>query len=246
MTSSSDQRNPVEALAEEFLDRKRRGETPTVHEYVERYPDLAEEIRDLFPALLMMEDLGEDSGGTTGSLAGDSATAVGARLQKLGDYRILREIGRGGMGVVYEAEQESLGRRVALKILSAGALSDPQQVRRFEREARAAAKLHHTNIVPVFGVGQQDGNHYYVMQFIAGLGLDAVLEDLRRLRRAQSEAGPAPPSRAAAGGGTRGPSAAEVARSLIAGRFHAAGPPPDGQPTEPLDTDAAAPPSPGP
>ena len=190
MTTSSDERNPVEALAEEFLDRKRRGETPSLREYVEKYPDLADDIRDLFPALLMMEDLGEDSGGTTGSLAGDGNVAVASsiRLQKLGDYRILREVGRGGMGVVYEAEQESLGRRVALKVLAAGALVDTNQVRRFEREARAAARLHHTNIVPVFGVGQQDGHHYYVMQFIAGLGLDLVLQDLRRLR--QSKGGP--------------------------------------------------------
>ena len=111
--------------------------------------------------------------------------AIGERL---GDYRILREIGRGGMGMVYEAEQESLGRRVALKVLSAGALLDPKQVRRFEREAKAAARLHHTNIVPVFGVGQQDGHHYFVMQFIAGVGLDVVLDDLRRLRQGKSEA----------------------------------------------------------
>ena len=121
MTSSSDQRNPVELLAEEFLDRKRRGERPTLQEYLDRHAELAEEIRDLFPALLMIEDLGEGSGGTTGTAAADGVD-VGTRLQQLGDYRILREIGRGGMGVVYEAEQESLGRRVALKVLSAGAL----------------------------------------------------------------------------------------------------------------------------
>src|SRR5262245_2137872 len=195
MKTSSGERNPVELLAEEFLERKRRGERPTLQEYLERHPDLAEEIRDLFPALLMMEDLGESSGGTTGSRAADGA-AVGVRLRRLGDYRILREIGRGGMGVVYEAEQESLGRRVALKVLTALALQNPAQVRRFEREARAAARLHHTNIVPVFGVGQQDGHHYFVMQFIAGMGLDVVLDDLRRLRE-KPAANPAAGRRAA-------------------------------------------------
>ena len=81
MTTSSDARNPVEALAEQFLDRKRRGEQPTLREYVARYPELADDIRDLFPALLMMEDLGESSGGTTGALAADTGAAVGARLQ---------------------------------------------------------------------------------------------------------------------------------------------------------------------
>ena len=234
MSTSSDARNPVEALAEEFLDRKRRGEHPTLREYVERHPELAGEIRDLFPALLMMEDLGEDSGGTTGSLAADNGAALGTRLKRLGDYRLLREIGRGGMGVVYEAEQESLGRRVALKVLSAGLLVDPKQVRRFEREAKAAARLHHTNIVPVFGVGRQDGHHYFVMQFIAGLGLDVVLDDLRRLRRAKADPGPAAKP-APAANRVAGLTGVDVARSLISGRFDADGPPADGSVTEPLD-----------
>ena len=235
MSTSSDARNPVEALAEEFLDRKRRGEQPTLREYVERYPELADDIRDLFPALLMMEDLGESSGATTGSLAADNGAAVGVRLQRLGDYRILREIGRGGMGVVYEAEQESLGRRVALKVLSASSLLDPKQVRRFEREAKAAAKLHHTNIVPVFGVGRQEGHHYFVMQFIAGVGLDVVLEDLRRLRGGKSEVRPAAEASRAAG-----LTAADVARSLLIGRFAADAPPLDGSVTEPCDDAASA------
>src|SRR5262249_26711095 len=240
MSVSSGERNPVELLAEEFLDRQRRGERPTLQEYLDRHPELAGEIRDLFPALLMMEDLGESSGATTGSLAADNGMAVMTRLERLGDYRILREIGRGGMGVVYEAEQESLGRRVALKVLSVGALLDPKQVRRFEREAKAAARLHHTNIVPGFGVGQPDGPHYFVMQFIAGLGLDAVLDDLRRLRRAKSEAGPAPARRVGA------PSAAEVARSLITGRFAAEAPAGDGSVTEPFDDAAPMAPANGP
>ena len=84
METSSGERNPVELLAEDFLDRKRRGERPTLREYVERHPELAGEIRDLFPALLMMEDLGDESGGTTGSLAGGAPAAVGARLERLG------------------------------------------------------------------------------------------------------------------------------------------------------------------
>jgi serine/threonine protein kinase len=181
MTSSpsSNDRNPVEALAEEFLDRKRRGERPTLDDYCQRFPALAEEIRDLFPLLLRMEDLGADSNGAT---TGGEAAVGTAPLERLGDFRILREVGRGGMGVVYEAEQESLGRRVALKVLSGPALADKKQVLRFEREARAAARLHHTNIVPVFGVGHDDSRHYYVMQFIPGMGLDVVLEELRRLR----------------------------------------------------------------
>ena len=240
MTISSDARNPVELLAEEFLDRKRRGEQPTLREYLDRHPELAAEIRDLFPALLMMEDLGESSGGTTGSLAADGAVA-GVRLQRLGDYRILREIGRGGMGVVYEAEQESLGRRVALKVLSAGSLLDPKQVRRFERESKAAARLHHTNIVPVFGVGRQDGHHYFVMQFIAGVGLDVVLDDLRRLRQAKSEARPAVVP-ASVSSRIAGLSADAVARSLMTGRFAADAPPANGSVTEPFDPAANGPP----
>jgi WD40 repeat protein/serine/threonine protein kinase len=247
MSISSDQRNPVELLAEEFLARKRRGEEPTLREYLERHPDLAGEIRELFPALLMMEDLGDSSGATTGSLAAEDGIVSGARLERLGDYRILREIGRGGMGVVYQAEQESLGRRVALKVLSAGSLLDPKQVRRFDREAKAAARLHHTNIVPVFGVGHQDGHHYFVMQFISGLGLDLVLEDLRQLRRAKVSSSRveaiAPQAQAQGEPSLRpvapcqsGLTAAGVARSLLTGGFASAGPIPLGETvTDPID-----------
>ena len=92
-------------------------------------------------------------------------SAVGTRL---GDYRIVRMIGRGGMGIVYEAEQVSLRRRVALKVLPFAAALDPQQLQRFQIEAQAAAQLHHTNIVPVYSVGCERGVHYYAMQFIEG------------------------------------------------------------------------------
>lgn len=221
MNTLDEERNPVEVLAEEFAERRRRGEHPTLREYCERHPELAEEIRDLFPALVMIEDLDGSSGVTTGSTGGAEPTSPSPRVEQLGDYRILREIGRGGMGVVYQAEQESLGRRVALKVLASQAVSDPRQVRRFEREARAAARLNHTNIVPVFGVGNQDGRHYYVMQYISGLGLDLVIEEVKRLRPGPATvAGPRPAQpdpavREAAPGVT----AAEVARSLVTGQF---------------------------
>jgi hypothetical protein len=146
----------VEALAEEFLGRKRRGERPTVAEYLARYPHLAEEIRDVFPVLGLVEDFKPGSGDATGSIAGAEIPGLERPLERLGDYRVLRVVGRGGMGVVYEAEQESLGRRVALKIMAGHRLSDPTQLARFAREAKAAARLHHTNIVPVFGVGEAE------------------------------------------------------------------------------------------
>src|SRR5204862_1272291 len=124
----------------------------------------ADEIRDLFPALVFMEDVRP----ATKDAAGDSISTAAPRqgLERLGDYRLLREVGHGGMGVVYEAEQESLGRHVALKVLLTHSLLDPKQLQRFHREARAAARLHHTNIVPVYGVGEHDGFHYYIMQLI--------------------------------------------------------------------------------
>ncbi len=95
----------------------------------------------------------------------------------LGDCRILREVGRGGMGVVYEAEQKSLGRRVAVKVLTAPALLGPHHARRFLRKAQTMAQLHHTNIVPVFEVGEHEGLPFYVMQFIDGCGLDEMIAE---------------------------------------------------------------------
>jgi serine/threonine protein kinase/WD40 repeat protein len=207
MSDSSADRNPVERLAEEFAQRHRRGERPTLTEYVGRYPDLAGEIRELFPALLTLEQFKPDAGEATGP----HAAAANKQPQRLGDYRILREVGRGGMGVVYEAEQLSLGRHVALKVLPPQALLNPTYLERFRREAKAAAKLHHTNIVPVYGVGEHNGTHFYAMQFIQGEGLNKVLSDLRRLRHLEHATEPALPPPAF-------PSES-IARSLLGGRF---------------------------
>jgi serine/threonine protein kinase/Flp pilus assembly protein TadD len=176
-SDSSERGVRLNQVLEEIADRYRRGERPGMQVFLDNHPDLAGDIRELFSVVAEMEHVNEvcqeeDQPGQAGPLP--------AR-QQFGDYRILREVGRGGMGVVYEAEQESLGRHVALKVLPGNALLEPRQVQRFQREARAAARLHHTNIVPVFGVGAQDGLHYYVMQFIRGQGLDQVLDELIRL-----------------------------------------------------------------
>src|SRR5262249_47290359 len=177
----------------------------------DRRPDLADEIRDVFEAVLMVEDLKPGSSDVRPGAPGfsESAHAESKRLKQVGDYRILCEIGRGGMGVVYEAEQQALGRRVALKVLPKTIAGDGSAQIRFQREAKAAARMHHTNIVPVFDVGQ-DGEHlYYAMQLIHGQGLDLVIGDLNRMR-GQSLAVPTKEDKDRDG---------SIAASLVAGRF---------------------------
>ncbi len=216
MNPESVQRDPVEEFAEEFVRRQRAGERPSIAEYADRYPRWADEIRELFPGLVLMERLKP----ATTEVTETPADWHDHQLRQLGDFRILREIGRGGMGIVYEAEQVSLGRHVALKVLPASSLIDPRRLQRFEREARAAARLHHTNIVPVHGVGQQDDVHYIVMQYIPGQGLDQVLDELKRWRDLPGSPAPG----AAAPGPTvsaRGPASA-VAAALVSGVFPAA------------------------
>jgi len=187
---SLSQVDPVDELAEEYLRRRRRGERPTAAEYAARYPEHAARILEIFPALELIEGLKpapDEHLGLSGDLGGGgepAASSVGPR--RLGDYTLLREIGRGGMGIVYEAEHESLKSRVALKVMHPRLRADRSYVRRFQTEARSAAKLHHTNIVPVFDYGEQDGVCYYAMQYIDGVGLERVLADVRRLRAAAS------------------------------------------------------------
>src|SRR5215813_6149559 len=183
--------DPFGQIADEFVEAFRQGQRPSVEKFACRYPAHADEIRDMLPALVLMEQA-KAADDTPGQRGPAKASAAAAPLSQLGDYQILREVGRGGMGVVYEAQQLSLGRHVAIKVLPAHALLDPRQLGRFQREARSAARLHHTNIVPVFGVGVQDGLHYYVMQFIPGLGLDLVLDELRRLRQPRGKPAPTP------------------------------------------------------
>jgi serine/threonine protein kinase/WD40 repeat protein len=198
----------LDQLAEEFADRYRRGDRPSLKEYIDRYPDLADDIREVFPALAGIEQIDEDRREPS-----DQSTPL---PKQIGDFRLLREIGRGGMGVVYEAEQVSLGRRVALKVLPSIAVKDAKALERFRREARAAARLHHTNIVPVFEVGQEGDSCFYAMQLIQGQGLDLVVEELRRLRAAS----PVGRKRLDAVPRTQAlPEVSQAARSLLTGHF---------------------------
>jgi len=257
--SESEQYDLLDQLAEEFADRFRRGERPALKEYTDRYPELAEEIRELFPAMVKVEqaeDLrqGEEETGDPRparlslnrilcEVGPGGAGLVNQAEQpslghKIGDYQILREIGRGGMGVVYEAEQISLGRRVALKVLPGRVSGDRMVQERFRREARAAARLHHTNIVPVYEVGQEGDVRFYAMQFIQGQGLDLVITELRRLRdlaRSQSkikavvEGQSLPPRGEHSGQGIEDATVGEgvevsaVLRSILSGRFDPGG-----------------------
>jgi serine/threonine-protein kinase len=167
-------------MLDELTDRIQAGEAVDFDAYLVQYPEHADRLRRLLPALELMGELKQSAVRQPTSAA---PGGLDDRLESgvLGDYRILREVGRGGMGIVYEAEQISLRRRVALKVLPFAASLDPKQLRRFQSEAQAAAFLHHTHIVPVFAVGSERGVHYYAMQFIEGHTLAGAIKGLRQL-----------------------------------------------------------------
>src|SRR5262249_52664779 len=142
------------------LERQKRGERPDPAEYAARHPQAAAVLREVLAALHVV---GLSS--AAGLARAGGAPAGEGPVGTLGDFRILREVGRGGMGVVYEAKQISLGRRVALKVLPFAAAMDPEQLQRFKNEAQTAAQLQHQHVVPVYGVGCERGVHYYAMQF---------------------------------------------------------------------------------
>jgi serine/threonine protein kinase/WD40 repeat protein len=217
LPDSDESQDPLDALGEEFLGRLRRGERPALSEFTARDPARAGEIREFLSAMAFVEGLKPQADETVESSRRGPMVHHPA-AERVGDFRILRELGRGGMGVVYEAEQESLGRHVALKVLAPAVARSPQQTLRFVREARAAARLHHTNIVPVFGVGEQDGLHYYVMQYIRGMGLDKLLEEVRRLRSPSAVDGESA-SNAPSHGGMSEASVTLIAGSLTSGQF---------------------------
>jgi len=167
-------------VAEEVEGCLAVGLRPNVEMLVAKFPELEQQVRELFPTLAALYELGQEP--DLQQLPEPAAAAKEApAFGTLGDFRIVREIGRGGMGVVYEAEQISLNRRVALKVLPFAAVLDQRQLQRFKNEAQAAAGLHHEHIVPVYSVGCERGVHYYAMQYIEGQNLSEAIVELRQL-----------------------------------------------------------------
>ena len=153
------------SILDAYMADLQAGMSPDRAELLAAHPELAEQLEECLAGIEFVR-------------RATRPAAAGPAI--LGEFHILRELGRGGMGVVYEAEQTSLRRRVALKVLRFGAVADEEAMRRFYREAETVARLHHTNIVPIFAVGCERDVHYYAMQFIDGESLAAVLADSRR------------------------------------------------------------------
>src|SRR5262245_47405540 len=175
--------------------RLEAGEPVDLEDYRRQDPARAERMRRLLPAIGMMADLARapDPGPSRSSGSGPVVVLDGGPL---GGFRIVREIGRGGLGVVYEAQQPSLDRRVALKVLPLAVAMAGKQLQRFQLEAHAAACLHHTHIVPVHAVGCERGVPFYAMQFIEGRSLAQLIAELRRLEGLDTAEPPAEIGRA--------------------------------------------------
>lgn len=156
----------VANVLQQWLERKATGTAETVEELIAQHPDLGEELRACLESLEMLDATG---------LATAKPLSTTRQFPTIPDFRIVGELGRGGMGIVYEAQQESLGRKVALKVLPLTTV-DPQAAARFQREAETAAALHHTHIVPIFAVGQTEGIHWFAMQRIEGQPLDHLMK----------------------------------------------------------------------
>ncbi len=173
----------LDAIAEEFARACRAGEQPDIDAFTAQCGAPEQQVRELLESIQLLEQFKSDRNGVLSSGGASATNSLADALDKIDDYTIVREIGRGGMGLVFEAIQQSLGRRVAIKILSSSNLKDGKRLQRFRIEARAAARLRHPHIVPVFGVGNQGDTHYYVMDFIAGDSLRDYIDAKRETHR---------------------------------------------------------------
>jgi eukaryotic-like serine/threonine-protein kinase len=169
-------RHPWEKLASQYLDGLRDGETPSMEEIAAQCPDDSREVKELLQLVSAME--GWKVRRELSAMRQSMPESF--RFERLGEYKIVREIGRGGMGVVFEAWQESMHRRVAVKLLPWRFPKSSRLRERFQHEARLAGKLQHRHIVPVYHFGEQDGWCYYVMQLVPGVGLDRVIREMAK------------------------------------------------------------------
>ena len=176
---SSERDDRLAALVAAYSADLEAGRRPDRRALIRQNPDLADDLSACLGGLNFLQSAANQLAATAmdDAMQGGDVTAAGPH--PLGDYKLIREIGRGGMGVVYEAEQLSLGRRVAVKVLPMAAALDERQLQRFRNEAAAAAQLHHTNIVPVYAVGCERSMHFYAMQLIDGQSLADVIRDLK-------------------------------------------------------------------
>src|SRR5262249_44015106 len=147
--------------------------------FLAQHPDVADPLAECLDGMEALHAASSAAHQLTGEPGRAGPSAEWPPGTPLGDFRIVREIGRGGMGVVYEAVQLSLDRRIALKILPFALTLDPRQLQRFKNEARAAAQLHHQHIVPIYQVGCERSVHFYAMQYVEGKSLAEVIRELR-------------------------------------------------------------------
>jgi eukaryotic-like serine/threonine-protein kinase len=172
-------RQQLVEILERYLADLERGVAIDQQSLLDAHPELADELRPYLESLRLLNGATRDMRAPPIGTNGDRGDAAHSAGRQIGEYRIVREIGRGGMGIVYEAHQKSLNRQVALKILPFAAVLDQRQIARFRNEAQAAAQLHHPHIVPVFAVGQEQGVYYYAMQYIDGQSLEQTIAELR-------------------------------------------------------------------
>jgi len=173
-------RDNLEVLLSQFADEVRGGAMPSIEDYAQRYPHLASDIRDLFPLVFSLERWKNDK--EVECLRRNVPEEFD--VKSFGEYQVTRELGRGGMGVVFHAVHRRSRRPVAVKLLPWRYAADMSRWReRFHREATTLATLRHKNIVQVFSFGQHEGYYYYVMQYIDGIGLDQIIDRLRKSSR---------------------------------------------------------------
>ncbi|AMV19412.1 serine/threonine-protein kinase [Planctomyces sp. SH-PL14] len=169
------QADPLEPILERFTDELRRGRNPSVDMYCARHPDQSGELRELLPVIASMERWKQWR-----ELPGPNSELELEQLEELGECDLIREVGRGGMGIVFEALERRIGRKVAVKVLLKKSFIEADWRERFQREARIVARLQHANIVPVYRYGEERGYCYYIMPLVDGISLSEVIGTLLR------------------------------------------------------------------